>query len=363
MNAILTAILLSCFAAAQETGVREAIRDKEVPKVSGKEVPLTTEQKALLIEASMKLEEDMVQELRKLLAEWQRTKTPEEAARLLREAIELMGRSEKYKELFGDPSVPDPEQPDVWEETTRAMERRCQPGAPGVQNPDRRQITEALGRQGQDSASVQSAGSAQEVYEKHKALFAQVCEKYAGVDGQGAGFPRAILGILYAETNFGAGCDRASSPSCGSPSPVSKAMNGAQRNAAFRVGAKGVFGPWSATTGPASSAGAAGFCQFLPGTAEMHLPAYQRDFGGGAPNLFSFEGCIPMIAIYLKDYLDSHSSRRPGIENAVRAYNGGAGFKEGNSETSNYHRKVTGSMRAQTGVPETCREVLAQKGR
>ena len=363
MNAILTAIFLSCLAGAQETGVREAIRDKEVPKVSGKEVPLTTEQKALLIEASMKLEDDLIQELRKQLAEWRRTKSPEEVERLLRELIEQLGLSEKYKELFGDPSTQDPEEPDVWEETVRTIGRRASSGAPAVRNPDRRQIAETLDRQGPDSASVQSAGSAQEVYEKHKALFAQVCEKYAGADSHGAGFPRAILGILYAETNFGAGCDRARSPSCGSPSPVSKAMNGAQRNAAFRVDANGVFGPWTATTGPASSAGAAGFCQFLPGTAEMHLPAYQRDFGGGSPNLFSFEGCIPMIAIYLKDYLDNRSSRRPGIENAVRAYNGGAGFNANNSETSNYHRKVTGSMRAQAGVPETCREVLAQKGR
>jgi len=339
-----------------------AVQTADVPSPEGQEVELTVEQRAMLIEASMTLEADMVEQLRRQTAQWALTNTPDEVNKLLAERIIELAGSDKYRNLFGDPSEQRPGMPQAWQETVRAFQGRAQPDAAPVENPSRQQIMEALSAKTQDSAAVQSAGSAEEVYKAHRAAFVQVCRKFSDVDQQGDGFPRAILGILQAETNFGQGCDRSRSGTCGVPSPVSRAMNGAQRNAAFRISAKGMFGPWKATTAPASSAGAAGLCQFLPGTAEMHLAAFQRNFGGGTPDIFSFDGCIPMVAIYLKDYLDHHGGSRSGTENAIRAYNGGAGFNANNKETMGYHAKVTKSMRAQTGVPQTCRDVLESAG-
>ena len=347
----------------QVDALRDAARAADVPPVpQARDVELTAEQRAMLIEASMVLEAGMVEDLRKQTAEWAKTNSPEKVNELLHERIIELAGTEKYRSLFGDPSDNRPDMQRSWRETVNAFQSRSLPDAAPVQNPNHQQIMAALSARPQDSAAAESSGSAEEVYKAHKATFVKICQKYSDVDKQGEGFPRAILGILRAETNFGQGCDRSRSGSCGSPSPVSRAMNGAQRNAALRIGAKGMFGPWQATTAPASSAGAAGICQFLPGTAEGQLAAFRRDFGGDGPNLFGFDGCVPMVAIYLKDYLDKHHGARSGIENAVRAYNGGAGFNPNNKETKGYHATVVKSMQAQAGVPQTCREILAPAG-
>lgn len=355
--------------------LRERVPDSDVPTAgvqaaeapaideSGA-VPLTPDQEAILIEASMVLEKDLVAGLRKQALEWRRTYDSEQVEELMKARLQELSSQGRFKSLFAIASAQAPGAGIVHDRTVDAYLSRARQGTDPVVNPSREQIAQQLKAQAQDSAGVESAESAQEVYDGHKEAFVKVCRAFEGVDKQAQGFPRAILGILHAETHFGKGCDRARSATCGTPSPVRHAMNGAQRNAAFRIGAKKMFGSWAATTAPSSGAGAAGLCQFLPGTAEQHLKAYQRQFGGDAPNLFSFDGCIPMIALYLKDYLDSGAGRRrPGIENAVRAYNGGAGFKANNRQTRGYHQKVTASMRAQTGVPQTCQEVLQSAGR